>query len=594
MPGEFSSLVDALDRAAESWPEAPALRFKRDGRWQSRSWREYRAEVRLAARGMMALGLSPGQGVAIMSFNRPEWLVANLATIAAGGIPTGIYTTSTAEQCRYVAEHSGAAIAVLQNRDLLERFSSVEDRLPHLAATVVLDDAPDREGVLGWAQLLERGSEVPEAELEERVERLRPNQLATLIYTSGTTGPPKGVMLSHGNLLWTATQIVRQSGMTASDALLSYLPLCHIAEQALSHHAPLLCGASVAFAESMEALPENLREIRPHIFFGVPRVWEKMQSAIAVAAARRPVPLQRLGAWARRVGLQAGYAQQCGAPVPRLLPVARRLVHVPLRRRLGLDRARFCATSAAPIGLDTLEYFLGLGIPILEVYGMSECSGPATAVRHDRHRTGTSGFALDGAELRIADDGEVLIRGPHVFLGYYRDADATRAARDADGWLHSGDVGSIDEDGFLRITDRKKELIITAGGKNVAPQIIEAKLREIPAISQAVVIGDRRPFLTALLTLDPARLGREAERAGSPARNPEQACACPVLRAWLETRIGEVNSRLARYETIKRFRLLPRELSVEEDELTPTLKLKRRVIAERYAAEIAELYAGVR
>jgi long-subunit acyl-CoA synthetase (AMP-forming) len=591
MTREPSSLIDALDRAAESWSEAPALRFKRDGRWISRNWREYRDEVKLAARGMMALGLAPGQGVAIMSFNRPEWLVANLGAIAAGGIPAGIYTTSSAEQVRYVAEHCGAAIAVLQNRELLERFSSVEDRLPHLAASVVLDDAPERKGVLGWTRLLERASEVSEAELEERLDRLRPTQLATLIYTSGTTGPPKAVMLSHQNLLWMGSQVVRQTAMVRDDALLSYLPLCHIAEQSLSHHAPLLSGASVAFAESMEALPENLREIRPHVFFGVPRVWEKMQSAIAVAAARRPAPLRRLGAWARRVGLQAGYAQQRGEAPPWLLPLARRLVHAPVRARLGLDRARICATSAAPIGLDTLEYFLGLGIPILEVYGMSECSGPATTAQPNRYRTGTAGFALEGGELRIAEDGEVLIRGPHVFLGYYRDAEATEAVRDPDGWLHSGDIGSIDEQGFLRITDRKKELIITAGGKNVAPQIIEGKLREISLVSQAVVVGDRRPYLTALLTLDPARLAHAAAESGSPARTPEEACQCPRLRAWLETRVAEVNGGLARYETVRRFRVLPRELSVAADELTPTLKLKRRVIRERYAREIDELYA---
>ena len=592
MPSLPSTLLDALDRAAASWPDAPALRYERDGRWLTRTWSEYRGDVRLAARGLMALGLEPGQGVAIMSFNRPEWFLANLGAIAAGGVPAGIYTTSSAEQCRYVAEHAGAVVAVLQDRELLGRFGAFEQRPPRLATAVLLDDAPERAGVLGWSRLLERAREVSEQDLERRLASLRPAQLATLIYTSGTTGHPKAVMLSHRNLVWTAAQVVRHSGMSSRDVLLSYLPLCHIAEQSLSHHAPLLSGACTAFAESMEKLPDNLREIRPHVFFGVPRVWEKMQSAIATAASRRPAPLRKLGAWARRVGLRAGYAQQRGDRPPRLLPLARRLVHAPVRRRLGLDRARICATSAAPISTGTLEYFLGLGIPILEVYGMSECSGPATAARPDRYRIGSAGFVLDEAGLRTAEDGEILIRGPHVFLGYYRDAESTRAALDPDGWLHSGDIGTIDADGFLRVTDRKKELIITAGGKNVAPQLIEAKLRQIAAISQAVVIGDRRAYLTALLTLDPARLPEQAERAGSPARTPQQACGCPVFRDWLERRIAEVNASLARYEGIKRFGLLPRELSVAADELTPTLKLKRRVISERYASEIERLYAA--
>ena len=338
-------------------------------------------------------------------------------------------------------------------------------------------------------------------------------------------------------------------------------------------------------------MAENLREVRPHIFFGVPRVWEKIQAAVEAAGAGNPPLRRRLVAWARRQGLAAGYARQQGRPAPWLAPLADRLVFRKVRARLGLDRARFCITSAAPIARDTLEFFLSLGIPIYEVYGMSEVTGPATFSYPDRYRTGKAGVAIPGTELRIADDGEILMRGPHVFLGYLGDPAATAETLDPEGWVHSGDIGTLDAEGFLAVTDRKKEILITSGGKNVAPQPIEALLKAIPVVAQAVVVGDRRNYVAALLALDPARVLAAAELAGSPARDSASAARCPRFHAWLERQVEEVNTRLARYEMIRRFAILPEQLTLEAGELTPTLKLKRRIIHERHAQAIDSLYA---
>jgi long-subunit acyl-CoA synthetase (AMP-forming) len=481
-------------------------------------------------------------------------------------------------------------VAVLENEQYLRVFLSIRDRLPKLKAIVLMQG--EAEDACSWDRLLTMGAEVPEADLQARIDAQKPDDLCTLIYTSGTTGPPKAVMLTHHNVTWTARRVVEAYDLNAQDDLLSYLPLSHIAEQVVSLHCPMATGACAWFAEGMEKLADNLREVRPQFFFAVPRVWEKMQAGIQAAGAKNPPLKKRISAWARGVGMKAGEALEAGRKDrPLLYGLAHKLVFSTVRERLGLDRARVCATSTAPIAVETLRFFMSLGIPVLEVYGMSECTGPATFSTPDRFRLGKVGYAIAGTEVRLAEDGEVLMRGPHVFPGYFKNEEATREALDEDGWLHSGDIGELDEQGFLRITDRKKELIITSGGKNVGPQILENKLKQIPVVSQAVVVGDRRNYLAALLTLDPLRAPIEAEAAGSPHRDPADLAGCPVFRAHLEKQVEEINRTLARYETIKRFAILPRELSIEAGELTPTLKLKRRVIHQNHAEEIERLYA---
>jgi long-subunit acyl-CoA synthetase (AMP-forming) len=589
------TVLGVLERTALAQPNAPAMRAKRSGSWHTTTWADYRSDVRRAARGLISLGVEPGRGVVIMGYNRPEWFIADVAAIAAGGLATGIYTTNTPEQCRYITDHAEAAVAVLENRDYLAKFLEVRDRLPGLLAIVVMEPFDARvDGVLSWAELLERGASVPEAELDARIAAQKPEDVCTLIYTSGTTGEPKGVMLTHSNVTFVGERFVELLKLGPADRMISYLPLSHIAEQVVTLHGPMACGACTAFAESLEKLADNLREVRPTLFFGVPRVWEKIQAGMQAAGAQAPPLRRKIVAWAKRVGLAGGYADQRGEARPWSYGLAQKLVFSKVRERLGLDAARYCVVSAAPTAVETLEFFLSLGIPILEVYGMSEVTGPSTMSLPGAYRSGSAGRAVSGTQMRLAEDGEILLRGPHVFKGYYKNEAATAETLDTEGWVHSGDIGEMSPDGYLRVTDRKKELIITSGGKNVAPQHIEGKLKQIPAVSQAVVIGDRRSYLVALLTLDPARVANEAAAAASPARTSEEAAACPLFRAYVEKQVEQVNAALARYESVRRFALLPQELSIANDELTATLKLKRRVIYKRYADQIEALYTAGR
>jgi long-subunit acyl-CoA synthetase (AMP-forming) len=586
------TVMQVLDEAAHLWPNLPALKVKRGGRWVETTWRGYREAVRMAARAFMTLGLAPGKGVVILGYNSPEWFFADVAAIFAGGVPAGIYTTSSAEQCRYIADHCEAAVAVVENRAQLEKLLAVRGDLPHLRAIVVVDGdgADPARGLHAWADLARLAEATPEAALEARIAAQKAEDLATLIYTSGTTGHPKAVMISHDNITWTAQTALQLLDLRPGESVLSYLPLSHVAEQLVSIHGPMVAGVTTWFAEGLEQLGENLREVRPHAFLGVPRVWEKMQAKIMAIGASQPPLRKKIASLAKRIGLAAGYADQRGGRRPLLYPLAQRLIFDRIRERLGLDRCRLQATSAAPISKDTLDFFLSLGLPLYEIYGMSECTGPATVSLPGAYQTGSTGTTMPGTELRIAPDGEICMRGRHVFMGYLKNPEATAEALDAEGWLHSGDIGALDSQGFLRITDRKKDLLITAGGENIAPQLLEGMLKDIPVVSQAVVIGDRRKYLAALLTLDPERLPVDAAAAGSPARTPAEAATCPRFLAFLEAEVARLNGRLAQVQTIKRFRVLPHELTIEGGELTPTMKLKRKVINARHAATIAELY----
>ncbi|HKZ33608.1 MAG TPA: AMP-binding protein [Vicinamibacteria bacterium] len=584
------TVLEVFETTAAAHPERPAMARKRGGSWELTSWREYREAVHRAARALVALGVEPGSGVVILAGNRPEWFVASLATACVGARAAGIYTNSTAEGCRYIAEHAEAVVAVVDNAAALAKLQGPTGRPKCLRFVVLLDGTSAEPGTLSWADFLARGEAAHEAEVARRTAALTASNVSTLIYTSGTTGAPKAVMLTQRNLAFIAEKIQELVPIGAGDRLISYLPLSHIAEQVVSHLLSIATGAAVYFAESLEKMPENLREVRPQFFLGVPRVWEKIQAGIQAAGAQASPLRRRIAAWARGVGRRAGEADMNGRPRPWSYALANRLVFSKVRARLGLDAARMLAVSSAPIAKETLDFFQSLGMPIMEAYGMSECTGPGTMSLPQRYQLGRAGYAIPGTELKLAEDGEVLMRGPHVFLGYYKNEEATRETLDPEGWLHSGDVGEIDGEGYLRITDRKKELIITAGGKNIAPQHLEGQLKQIAAVSQAVAIGDRRPYVVALVTLDPARLATEAAKAGSPALTPEAAANDPVFKAYLEKQIEAVNQGLARYETIKKIAILPRELSVDAGELTPTLKLKRRAIHERHKDVIEALY----
>ena len=584
--------MKAMAETVREFSQLPAMKYKVDEEWQAISWQDFEVRVRVTARAFLRLGLEPGEAVAIIGNNRPEWLVANLAAIYAGGVPAGVYQTASPEQCRYIADHSGAAIAVVEDRAQLEKFNQVRAELPSLTAIVMMDGSDEEPDVHAWEELRGLGESVPESELDSRIAAQLPDDLCTLIYTSGTTGNPKGVMMTHDNLIWTAKTLAETLDVTHEDCLLSYLPLSHIAEQVASIYGPMVTGFCCWFSESMDKLGDNLREVRPTIFMAVPRVWEKIQAKMVAAGARNPWHLKKIAAWARKLGLRGGYAEQDGRSKPLLYGLADKLVFKKVRDKLGLDRCRLAVTSTAPISRDTLEFFLSLGIPVCEAFGMSECTGPTTFSKPERYRTGKAGWALPGAELAIAEDGEILIRGRHVFAGYFKDEAATAEALDAEGRLHSGDIGALDEEGYLAITDRKKDIIITSGGENISPQMLEGLLAAIPALAQVAIIGNGRKFLSALFTLDPEKLATEAEAAGSPATNAEAAACCARFREYIQRQVDAVNNTLARVQTIKKFIVLPNDFTIDGGELTPTMKKKRRVIDEKYARQIESMYTS--
>lgn len=577
--------------------DRPALRVKRDGDWQTTTWRGYLDACREVARALMTLGVSAGEGVAILGANTPEWLIADVAAIFAGAYPAGIYGTSSPAQARYIADHCDARVAFADTAEQVAKLVEEEANLPKLAVVVQMFGEPakakGRLRVISWKDLLVLAKDTPETDLDARLAAQNKDDTCTLIYTSGTTGEPKAVMISHENLTWTTEAALAPFAFGADDVSVSYLPLSHIAEQILSIHGPMYAGSVLHFCPVLEELPVILREVRPTVFVGVPRVWEKMQAKMMAVGATAPTAMRKVSAWARRLGLAGGYAAQRGEAMPFLYPLAKKIVFDKVRVKLGLDRARLCVTSAAPISKDTLEFFLSLGIPLSEVYGMSECTGPATHSPLDSMRTTTCGLKLAGSELKIADDGEICIRGPLVFKGYLKDPEATRAAIDDEGWLHSGDIGVLEDGKFLRITDRKKDLLITAGGENVAPQLLEGRLKSIAAIGQAVVVGDRQKYLSAIVTLDPERLPGEAAAAGSSASTIAEAAACPLFKEHLQKQIDELNQHLARVQTIKKFTVVAGEFTIDGGELTPTMKVKRKVVNEKYRNEIEALYADI-
>jgi long-subunit acyl-CoA synthetase (AMP-forming) len=586
------TIMEAFKETADKHGNRIALKHKVGGQWKETTWKDYYQQVRTTARAFMSLGLEKGKAVSILGNNCPQWFISDLAGVFAGAVPGGIYTTNSPDQCQYIASHSEANIAVVENADQLAKFKKIKDQLPDLKAIVLMNGSDPDPMVHAWNELPKLAEKVSDKELEERIKAQKPDDCCTLIYTSGTTGNPKGVMITHDNITWTAQQVITLIKGNHEDQIISYLPLSHIAEQVVSLHGPYLMGCTVWFAESLDKLGENLTEVHPTLFVGVPRVWEKIQAKMMAAGAQNPPLKKKIAAWARKQGLAGGYAEQEGKPKPFFYGLANKLVFSKVREKLGFDRCRLFISTAAPISMDTLEFFLSLGLPLTEVYGMSECTGPATTSLPEpfKYRTGWAGPAVPGTINKIADDGEVLMKGRHVFKGYFKNDAATAETLDKDGWLHSGDVGKIDDKGFLKITDRKKELIITAGGENIPPAVLEAKLKTIPAVANVVVIGDRRKFMTALFTLDPEKIATEIQNAGSPAKNMAEAAKCPKFNAYIQKKLDEVNATFARVQAIKKFTILPAEFSVEGDELTPTMKLKRRIINTKYANEIENMY----
>jgi long-chain acyl-CoA synthetase len=577
-------------------PEAPAFFVKDGDRWRATRWQDYVAEARRCARALLQEGVGPGQGVAMLGFNRPEWVITDHAAMMVGAAPVGIYTTCSSEEVQYILAHAECSVVVLEDRAQWEKVRSQRDKLPALRRVVLMRGAApvDDPLVITWEAFLAAGEPVPERDVDDRVAALEPAGLATLIYTSGTTGPPKGVMLSHRNLAWTAGEAAKLTDASHVDVMLSYLPLSHIAEQMFSVHAAATLGYAIYFAESIERVPDNVRSVQPTIFFGVPRIWEKFHTGVSGKLKDAMGAKAALVAWARDVATRAHDRLDRGQAVPlplRLqLALARTLIFDKLKPLLGMGRARLCVSGAAPLGDDVIRFFRSLDLPIREVYGQSEDTGPTTFNFPHRTRVGTVGAPLAGVEVKIADDGEILVRGPNVFLGYFKDPAAT-AATLQDGWLHSGDLGAFDGEGFLSITGRKKDILITSGGKNITPKNIEAAIKSCDLVGEAVLIGDRRNYLTALITLDPEGVARFARSRGmDPAKLAAEAHTDGDVRAEIQRHVDGVNATLARVETVKKFALLPRAFTQEDGELTPTLKVKRARVYANWSDEIEALY----
>ncbi len=582
-----------LFQTAARTPDAAAYYVKSGGTWNPTSYADYAAEVRAAARALVALGVPAGGTVSILGFNRPEWIVFDVAAMTIGAAPAGIYTTNSPDEVRYIIGHAESPVVLLENAMQWEKVKKVRADLPHLKHVVMMKGAViDDPMVLTWEAFLARGAEVSEAEVDSRMAALELNGLATLIYTSGTTGPPKAVMLSHHNLAWTAKTAIDMVGYQATDCSLSYLPLSHIAEQMFSIHAPMSIGSSVYFAESMEKVPENLKEVQPTVLFAVPRIWEKFHAGVAAKLSLATGIKAKLAGWAQDVGLRyhtaRGLGQDPGGWLTFQHTLAGKLIYSKVKPVLGLSRARICVSGAAPVGKDVLSFLAGIDVLVHEVYGQSEGSGPTTFNLPGKTKLGSVGPAIPGVEVKLGSDGEIMLRGPNVFLGYYKDPVAT-AETLADGWLLTGDLGAFDQDNFLSIVGRKKEILITAGGKNVAPKNIEAALKNNPLISEAVVIGDRRAYLTALLQVDPEALARFGEANGLGAT---VSASDPKVRAELQKAVDACNELFARVEHVRKYRVLPRPLAIDSGELTPTLKLKRKNIYVNFSQEIEEMYQG--
>ncbi len=597
----MTTTISRLREHAGARPRAIAYAAKAGGDWVTTTWQDFERQVDQAARALIALGVPAGGTVGILGFNRPEWTLSYLGAMAAGGVPVGIYQTCAANQVGYIAGHAEMRVIVVENREQWRKVDEIQSDLPALKHVVMMTgEVPDDERVVGWDDFMARGEEVSDQVLAVRAAAIRPDQLATLIYTSGTTGTPKGVMLSHSNLVETARICDGLHDLGAGDRTLSYLPLAHIAEQMISIHLAVYSGFAVYYAESIDQFAANLGEVEPTIFFGVPRVWERIHAGITAKLETAPILRRRLASWALDVGARAAARRsrrkradgtRSGKPVSGVLAlqlrVADKLVLAKARRRLGLARVVLAVTGAAPIGRDVLDFFAAVGIPIYEVYGLSETCGPGTWNHAGVSKLGTVGPVLPEVELAVAADGEVMFRGPNVFQGYYKSPEETAEALEDDGWFHTGDLGELDAEGFLTITGRKKELIITSGGKNIAPTGIEAKLKKHELVAEVVVIGDARKFLSALLILEQEAAGRFAaeHRIDGPVYQS------PRLIEELQRAVDEVNATFARVENIRKFEVLPRAFSVEDGELTPTLKLRRRQIAENWAEVIEGMYA---
>jgi len=578
------------------------MRQKHLGLWRSWTWIQTAEAVREIGNGLLSLGFNKGECASILANTVIEWVLADLAVLSAGGVSNGIYPTDAPSQVQYLCEDSRTTVLFVEDDEQLDKALEVRAQLPHLRTIVVFDMEGLRDlrdpGVISLADLRALGRAYGLQHpglLEQRVASCQPRDLAILVYTSGTTGRPKGAMHLHQGLVFTVRGYNTLVAQDAHDERMCFLPLCHIAERMGGEYFAMYTGSRLNFVENPETIPENVREIAPTVFTAVPRVWEKFYSGVMIALKESSRLQQLAYAWGIGVGTAIADRVLAGRPVDAWLKLqftlAQWLVLNNVRKLIGIHRARFLVTGAAPISPDLVRWYLALGIPMLEVWGMTETCGAATGVPVARIKPGSIGPAADYNEVRLdAVTNEILVRGKNVFAGYLNLPEKTAETIDKDGWLHTGDVGVVDADGYFRITDRMKDIIITAGGKNITPSELENDLKFSPYITDAVVIGDKRPYLTVIIMIDQENVEKFAQDSDVPFSNYTSLTRTSEVQALIQSELDRVNQKFARVEQLKKFFLLETQLSAEDEELTPTMKLKRKLVEKKYAAQIEAMY----
>jgi long-chain acyl-CoA synthetase len=585
------TLADLLPRSAEMYGDAEALRFKEGDAWVSRSFAEVGETVRALSLGLIELGVGKTDKVSILANTRPEWTYADFAALSAGATVVPIYQTNSPEECQYVLENSDAKVVVVEDDEQMDKIRAVRDRLPLLEHVIRMTGESD--DAISFAELEARGAGRDPSEWEARWQSVTPEDICTFIYTSGTTGPPKGCVISHGNYRAMLNMVNQTSVIEEGDLTYLYLPLAH-SFALLIQFGSFDLGTTIAYWERdpLKIMP-NLAELHPTYFPSVPRIFEKIYTTATSAMDKEGGLKKAIFNWSIEVGKRMREAERSGRRPGFLLrrkyDFADRKVLSKIRGLFG-GKIRLAVSGAAPINPDILRFFDAAGVLVLEGWGMTETSTAATISSEEDFRVGTIGKPFPGCEIRIADDGEILVKGPNVFQGYYKNEEATRETI-VDGWLHTGDIGEIDKDGFITITGRKKDIIITAGGKNITPANLENEIKQHALVSQCVVVGDRRPYLVALVTLDPEEAVAYAKEHGLP-ENPEQLAANDDIRKAIEAHVEQINEKFARVEQVKKIAILPQDLSQEHGELTPTLKVKRAVVMSKREPEIEKLYAG--
>jgi long-chain acyl-CoA synthetase len=586
-----ATLADLLPLSAKRYGKAPAVRFKQGDAWVDRSFDQVLETVRSLSLGLINLGVLKGDKVSILANTRPEWTYFDFAALSAGAVVVPIYQTNSPEECQYVLENSDAKVVVVENDEQMEKIRAVRDRLPLLQHVVRMSGTS--EDAISLEDLAKRGETRDASEWEERWKSVTPDDICTFIYTSGTTGPPKGCIISHGNYRAMLDMINETSVIEQEDVTYLYLPLAH-SFALLIQLGSFDLGATLAYWERdpLQILP-NLAELKPTYFPSVPRIFEKIYTAATSGIEKVGGLKKAIFNWSIEVGKRMRATERAGRKPGFLLrkqyEFADKQVLSKIRGLFG-GNLRLAVSGAAPINPEILSFFDAAGVLVLEGWGMTETSTAATISSPDDFKVGTIGKPFPGCQIKIAEDGEILVKGPNVFQGYYKNEEATREAI-VDGWLHTGDIGEIDADGFLTITGRKKDIIITAGGKNITPANLENEIKQHPLVSQCVVVGDRKPYLVALVTLDPEDAVTYAKENGLP-EDPAQLATNPEVQKAIEDHIATINQKFARVEQVKKVAILPHDLSQETGELTPTLKVKRAVVTSKHEQEIEKLYAS--